>query len=96
MNGISPSALPDGPITEAVAGKDWPAARQAIAEKLARCLDATDSARDVKGLARELVSVLDSTELDQRANIAIEESPLAALLREADEQDKEIAALRAV
>jgi len=96
MNGVSPSNMPAGPITQAVTGKRWDEARQAIAEKLARCLDATDSARDVKGIARELVAVLSATELDDRAQRATEESPLAALLQEAAEQDAEIAALKAV
>lgn len=97
MQGKKISANQRGPISEAVESRDWPQARYLLAQKLAGTLDACDSARDIKTVARELIGVLDRVELDDRAKVAAsEDSPLAALLREAEEQDAEIAALRAV
>ena len=83
MNGVSPKELPDGPIYEAVHGHDWPRARQELAEKLARTCDATDSARDIKAVARELTAVMAQCEVDDRLSGG-EESPLALILARAD------------
>ena len=83
MNGISPTRVPKGPIAEAVERKDWPAARLELAKKLAQTVDATDSARDVKGVARELVSVMAACEIDDRIGDA-DDTPLARILAQAD------------
>ena len=83
MNGVSPKELPDGPIYEAVHSHDWQKARQELAEKLARTCDATDSARDVKAVARELVNVMSQCEVDDRIT-SNEETPLSLILARAD------------
>lgn len=84
MQGQSPRYAEDGPIQGAVEARDWRAARLALAEKLAKAADATDSARDVKAIAHELVPVLDRCEADQHAaDAANADTPLARILAEA-------------
>ena len=84
MQGQSPRYADAGPIQEAVERRDWRAARLALAEKLARAADATDSARDVKAIAHELVPVLDRCEADQHdADAAGTDSPLAQIISNA-------------
>ena len=85
MKGQSPRYAEQGPISQAVEARDFRAARLALAEKLARVADATDSARDIKAVARELATVLDRCEADKHATDAEgRDTPLARLLAEAD------------
>lgn len=84
MQGQSPRHPEAGPITQAVEARDFRAARLALAEKLARAADATDSARDIKSIARELVAVLDKCEADIYAADAVDaDTPLARILAKA-------------
>ena len=83
MNGVSPKDVEQGPIYTAVKAHDWQKARQELAEKLARTCDATDSARDIKAVARELTAVMAQCEVDDRLSGG-EESPLALILARAD------------
>lgn len=85
MQGQSPRYADKGPISQAVEDRDWRAARLALAEKLAKVADATDSARDAKAVARELAAVIDHCEADQHAADASgADTPLARLLAEAE------------
>ena len=70
-----------GPIESAVHNKDFPAARREMAVKLARMMDQTDSARDVKSVALTLTGLLDSCEADSKRDAASDETPLAKVLR---------------
>lgn len=84
MQGQSPRYAEQGPISQAVEARDWRAARLALAEKLAKLADATDSARDAKSVASELAAVLDRCEADQHATDAKSpETPLARILADA-------------
>lgn len=81
MRGVSISRTPtDGTISEAVREKDWPAARLAMAARLAEAADATDSARDLKSIARSLTPLLDRCEADQLIEAAQGETPLARIV----------------
>lgn len=85
MQGQKPAAAEQGPIFEAVEAHNWQLARYELAKKLARTLDATDSARDVKGTGRELAAVLDRVEQDERMEQADgQDTPLARILSMAD------------
>ena len=94
MRGQSPRYAEQGPISQAVEARDWRTARLALAEKLAKVADATDSARDAKAVARELASVIDRCEADQYAADAKDaDSPLAQILAEADALDQKFRAV---
>lgn len=94
MQGQSPKYAKQGPISLAVEGRDWSAARLALAEKLAKLADATDSARDAKSIARELAALLDRCEADQYAADAKEkDTPLTRILADADNQDNGLKAV---
>lgn len=88
MQGVKPSRATNGHrIAEAVRGKDWTRARLALAERLAVAADATDSARDLKGIARELIAAIDRCELDAARDAAENDTPLARILALADTDD---------
>ena len=92
MQGQSPRYAEQGPISQSVEGRDWCAARLALAEKLAKLADATDSARDAKSIARELAALLDRCEADQQAaDVRGQDTPLARIL--ADVQDNDLKAV---
>lgn len=85
MQGQSPRYADQGPISQSVEGRDWRAARLALAEKLAKLADATDSARDAKSIARELAALLDRCEADQHAaDVRERDTPLARILADTE------------
>ena len=85
MQGTPASRLKAGAISEAVESGDWPQARLAIAKRLARILDTTDSARDSKTVARELLQTIDRVEQDEALGAAAApETPLARILAAVD------------
>lgn len=87
MQGQAPRYAEGGPIQNAVVARDWHAARLALAEKLAKAADATDSARDIKAIAHELLAVLNRCEADQyTAEAANSDSPIARILTDAQER----------
>ena len=75
---------PAGRIERAVEGGDFASARLAMAVKLARMMDATDSARDAKAISLSLADLLDRCDGDAAKAKAVNGSPLAELMREAE------------
>lgn len=73
-----------GPIESAVLARDYAAARMAMAGKLAKMLDATDSARDVKALSLSLGPLLDRCETEESI-MSDSDTPLADIMREVEE-----------
>jgi hypothetical protein len=78
------NTIPIGSIESAVISGDFCSARLSMAARLARMLDNTDSARDVKALSMSLIPLLDRCELDEQARSTSEETPLADILAEAE------------
>lgn len=77
-------AIPVGSIEKAVRNGEWASARLSMAVKLARMMDNTDSARDVKSISLSLEPLLDKCEADaQRVNDAVD-TPYAQIMREAE------------
>ena len=76
-----------GAIEDAVSRHKWDEARFEIALKLARSIDASDSARDVKAGAHELTALLASLEEDDKARVAEGDTPLAEILKMAQAQE---------
>lgn len=88
MQGVRPSRATNGSaITDAVRRRDWTGARYALAERLAMVADATDCARDLKGLARELIAAIDKAELDEARQAAEGDTPLARILSMVDNDE---------
>lgn len=56
--------IPIDSIEGAILRQDWKGARFAMAVRLARMLDSTDSARDVKALTMSLDPLIDKCESD--------------------------------
>lgn len=71
-------------VTDAVREGDWTAARLALAERLAEAADATDSARDLKSIARSLTPLLDRCEIDEARQRAAGDTPLSRIMAEAE------------
>ena len=70
-----------GPVERAVAVHDWDEARYQSALKLARSIDQSDSARDVKAGVHELAALLISLEADDQKRVAEGSgTPLAQIL----------------
>lgn len=78
------STIPIGSIESAVLNGDFVSARLSMAARLARMLDNTDSARDVKALSMSLIPLLDRCEQDEKAASVQENTPLANILAEAE------------
>lgn len=78
------STIPIGSVEGAVLNGEWANARLQMAAKLARMLDNTDCARDVKSISLSLVPLLDKCEHDEKANNAVDDTPLADILAEAE------------
>lgn len=78
------STIPIGSIESAVLTGDFASARLSMAARLARMLDNTDSARDVKALSMSLIPLLDRCEQDEKALTVQENTPLASILAEAE------------
>ena len=78
------SAIPIGSIEQAVLDGDWPSARLSMAIKMARMMDNTDSARDVKSLGLSLDPLLDKCEADALRAMDENETPYAQIMREAE------------
>ena len=58
---------PAGGVEQAIIENDYPAARKAMAVRLARMFDNTDSARDVKALSISLAPLVERCEQDFNA-----------------------------
>ena len=75
-----------GEIESAVAERDYYEARYQAALKVARAMDETDSARDVKALSRELSTLLAELKNDDRVKARNSDgTPLAEILKMAQE-----------
>lgn len=73
-----------GCIEQAVVSGNFPDARRAMAIKLARMMDGTDSARDVKSISLTLDSLLDKCEADALRLSDMADTPYAQIMREAE------------
>ena len=78
------STIPIGSVESAVLSGDFVSARLSMAARLARMLDNTDSARDVKALSMSLIPLLDRCEQDEKAKTVQDNTPLANILAEAE------------
>ena len=76
--------IPIGSIESAVMNGEWAAARLSMAVKLARMMDNTDSARDVKSISLSLEPLLDKCETDAMRFAENAETPYAQIMREAE------------
>lgn len=79
------STIPIGSIEQAVIDGNWASARLSMAVKLARMMDNTDSARDVKSISLSLEPLLDKCEADAKKIVENTETPYAQIMREAEE-----------
>ena len=77
-------AAPAGAIEQAVVDGDYAKARKKITVKLARMMDATDSARDAKSISLSLIQLIDKCEADAARAGAEKDTPLAQILAEAE------------
>ena len=91
MRGRSISQTPsDHTITRAVESHNWAAARFAITRRLGEAMDATDSARDLKSLARSIAPLISQCETDDIVSASQDAgTPLAQILAEAAAQEAE-------
>lgn len=78
-------------LEEAVLDGDWDAAHLALTLKLARAFDHTDSYREVKAIAHELVPIIDDYRRDAHA-MAAQDEEAETPLGQAHEMAAEIAA----
>ena len=78
------NTIPIGSIEDAVLNGEWASARLSMAVKLARMMDNTDSARDVKSLSLSLEPLLDKCEADANRAVENSETPYAQIMREAE------------
>ena len=78
------NTVPIGSIEDAVRNSEWSNARLRMAVKLARMMDNSDSARDIKSLSLSLEPLLDKCEADAVARGVEEGTPLADILAEAE------------
>lgn len=76
--------IPIGSIEHAVLCGNWKSARLSMAAKLARMMDNTDSARDVKSISLSLGQLLEKCEADAQSIEANNETPYAQIMREAE------------
>jgi hypothetical protein len=77
--------VPIDSVEDAVVRHDWKGARLAMAVRLARMLDSTDSARDVKALTMSLDPLIDKCESDSKTDDeATMNTPLAGILKMAN------------
>lgn len=79
------STIPIGSIEQAVIDGNWASARLSMAVKLARMMDNTDSARDVKSISLSLEPLLDKCEADAKKIVESTDTPYAQIMREAEE-----------
>lgn len=76
---------PAGDVERAIAQDDYPAARKAMAIRLARMFDSTDSAREVKALTISLAPLVERCERDYADTAAEEDStPLDRIMKMAE------------
>lgn len=75
---------PAGAIEQAVIDGDYTKARKKVAVKLARMMDATDSARDAKSISLSLIQLMDKCEMDAAREGSEKDTPLAQILAEAE------------
>ena len=69
-------------VEKAILDNDWGSARYAMAVKLGRMFDHTDSARDVKAISLSLTPLVDACEAATRGDV--KETPLDSILAEAE------------
>lgn len=69
-------------VEQAIIDNDYPAARKAMAIRLARMFDNTDSARDVKALSISLAPLVDRCEQDHNAATDEKDDTPLSLIRE--------------
>lgn len=75
-----------GPVESALLRNDYPAARKAMAVKLARMFDFTDSARDLKANTLSLAPLVEKCEQDFMANVDAEaDNPLNRIMTMAED-----------
>lgn len=78
------NTIPIGSIEAAVMNGEWASARLSMAVKLARMMDNTDCARDIKSLSLSLDPLLDKCEADAQRIMDKQETPYAQIMREAE------------
>ena len=78
------NTVPIGSIEDAVRNSEWSNARLRMAVKLARMMDNSDSARDIKSLSLSLEPLLDKCEADAIRAVENSETPYARIMREAE------------
>ena len=75
-----------GPVERAILDNDYPAARKAMAVKLARMFDGTDSARDLKANTLSLAPLVEKCEQDFMTKTdAEEDNPLNRIVAMAED-----------
>lgn len=73
-------------VEQAILDDDYPSARKAMAVRLARMFDNTDSARDVKALSISLAPLIERCEQDFTADAdAEEDTPLNRIVAMAED-----------
>jgi hypothetical protein len=76
---------PPKSVEQAILADDFPGARKAMAVRLARMFDNTDSARDVKALSISLAPLVEACEADYNATVDEEaDTPLDRIREMAD------------
>ena len=70
-------------VETAIRESDWNSARHAMAVKLGRMFDHTDSARDVKSIAISLMPLVDACETSERGEVT-SKTQLANIIEEAE------------
>ena len=76
--------IPMGSIENAVLNGDWMQARLNMAARLARMMDNTDCARDVKSICLSLMPLIDKCEETERQTQSASNTPLESILAEAE------------
>ena len=77
-----PKSTKAASVEKAIVNNDWDAARYAMAVKLGRMFDHTDSARDVKAISLSLAPLVDACEAGARGKS--KSTPLESILAEAE------------
>ena len=80
--GVRPDMQPTS-VADAVRDGNWPAARRAMAVRLAEAFDMTDSARDLKALSLSLIPLVEACETDAARSGDLESTPLFKILGDA-------------
>jgi len=81
--GVKPDLQPTS-VADAVKEGNWPAARRAMAVRLADAFDTTDSARDLKALALSLIPLVEYCEVDALRDEDESKSPIFRIVEQAN------------